>query len=294
MSDTTLKALEATTGGTELGAVSVMQSTTPVKVPKSTIVKQSGVEVEFATEAGLTAVKDAIGTDGNEAPANGSGVRGWLRDIKALLAGTLKTVVDITKVNGAEHAAGNPLFADIVDRANRTLGVISGAVMADQGSAGAQPWPVSGPMTNQEARQTPLAIAISGVGAAAATPAFAIAPPVTPITATGAAAAALTLTIPAPAAGLSIYLVGYELLLVNTAARAIGTATLITVSTTNLGSLSWSFGSPVSAIGSSDRSVAMRLPAPIKAAAPATACTIVGPATTGVLWMFKAFYYVAP
>lgn len=111
------------------------------------------------------------------------------------------------------------------------------------------------------------------------------------VTAVGAAGAAVTLTLPAPAAGQSHHLVSLEVTLFNSAART-GSATPVTVTTTNLpGNPALTFPS-AGAIGTVDRYVMPR-DAPLKAAAAATATTVVCPATTGVLWRVTATYYTA-
>lgn len=369
MSDSTLTVLEAGVGGTELGAISVMQGVTPVKLGKQTIVDQTGAEVPFAKDASVTAVTTSLGTDGATPPTiAGTGVRGWLRAIyERLVAGIGRTwslssgsdsvtvtgsvsvvgavevtndagnplpvngtvavgnfpatqpvsgevAANITKVNGAAHAAGNPLFADVTDRAGRALGAVSGTVTANQGNAGAQAWPVtgpltdaqlraaavpvSGPLTDAQLRASPVPANLSQVAGAAAgptNPLYTVEPPVTVAFITGTAAAATTLTIAAPGAGLNVYVMGIEIILVNTAARATAAATLITVTSTNLnGNPSWVYGSPVTAVGSSDRTVQLAMPAPIKSTAANTAVTLVAPATTGVQWHLKLYYYVAP
>lgn len=353
MSDSTLTVLEAGVGGTELGAISVMQGVTPVKLGKQTIVDQTGAEVPFAKDASVTAVTTSLGTDGATPPTiAGTGVRGWLRAIyERLVAGIGRTwslssgsdsvtvtgsvsvvgavevtndagnplpvngtvavgnfpatqpvsgevAANITKVNGAAHAAGNPLFADVTDRAGRALGAVSGTVTANQGNAGAQAWPVTGPLTDAQLRASPVPANLSQVAGAAAgptNPLYTVEPPVTVAFITGTAAAATTLTIAAPGAGLNVYVMGIEIILVNTAARATAAATLITVTSTNLnGNPSWVYGSPVTAVGSSDRTVQLAMPAPIKSTAANTAVTLVAPATTGVQWHLKLYYYVAP
>lgn len=124
------------------------------------------------------------------------------------------------------------------------------------------------------------------------TPAASPAPVATAaVTATGAAAAAVTLTLPVPGAGLFHHLTSLEVFLYNSAART-GTATPVTVTTTNLpGNPALTFPS-AGAIGTVDR-YALQLAAPLKATAAATATTVVCPATAGVLWRATATYYTA-
>lgn len=110
------------------------------------------------------------------------------------------------------------------------------------------------------------------------------------ITAVGAAAAAVTLTLPAPPAGQFHYIDALELTLYSSAART-GSATPVTVSSTNLG-LTWTFES-AGAIGTAIR-YALSSNRPAKSSAAATATTIVCPAVTGGIWRVNAVYSVGP
>lgn len=111
------------------------------------------------------------------------------------------------------------------------------------------------------------------------------------VTATGAAAAAVTLTLPAPAAGLFHYITQLEITAYTTAART-GTATPVVVTTTNLpGTPAFTFAS-AGAIGTTDRYLLSAAEA-FRSSVAATATTVVGPATTAVIWRITAFYYTA-
>lgn len=356
MADNTITVIEATTGGTKLGAIDAMQGVTPVKIGKQTVVDQTGTEVPFAKDASVTAVTTSLGTDGATPPTiAGTGVRGWLRAIYERLvagigrnwslssgsdsvtvtgsvsvAGAVEVMNDagnplpvngtvsvgnfpatqpvsgevaanITKVNGAAHAAGNPLFADVTDRAGRALGAVSGTVTANQGTAGASPWPVSdggGSLTidgtvsvgNFPANQgVNLA---SGPGTSVATPAIMRrVPNDLCVNATGAAAAAVTLTIPA-VAGAFHYIDAIEITLYSTAART-GVAAPVTVTSTNLpGAPTWIFES-AGAIGTAVR-YALSASCAFKSTTVNTATTVVCPAVTGGFWNVKAIYSAAP
>ncbi len=329
MSDTTLKALEAGTGGTDLGAISVMQGGVPVKVGKTHLVAADG--------------SDAVGASVT-APPNGTGVLGWLRGIYDKLAAGIGRTWNLSSANDSVTVVQGGAWSAVVGDGGGSLTVdgtvnvgnfpatqpVSGTVAVNQGNAGAQAWPVSGPLTDAQLRASAVPVSgpltdaqlrasavpvsgpltdtqlraspvpanlaqVAGAAAGPANPLYTVEPPVTVASITGTAAAATTLTIAAPGAGLNIYVMGVEIMLVNTAARATAAATLITVTSTNLnGNPSWVYGSPVTAVGSSDRTVQLAMPAPIKSAAANTAVTLVGPATTGVQWHLKAYYYIAP
>jgi hypothetical protein len=112
-------------------------------------------------------------------------------------------------------------------------------------------------------------------------------------TAVGAAGAAVTLTLAAPGVGLRHYL---TYLSINRFATALLTAAAapVTVTTTNLpGSLAFSFPAEAAAQGTIDR-WREDFAFPIVSAAQNTATTIVGPATTNVIWRITAGFFVAP
>lgn len=110
------------------------------------------------------------------------------------------------------------------------------------------------------------------------------------VTSVGAAAAAVTLTIPAAGAGTFHYIDAIEITLYNSAART-GSATPVTVTSTNLsGNNAFTFSS-AGAIGTTERYI-LSTDRPIKSAAANTATTIVCPATTGVIWRVNVFYSV--
>ena len=112
------------------------------------------------------------------------------------------------------------------------------------------------------------------------------------VTATGAAAAAVTATLPAPGAGLFHYITALEVVLYNTAART-GSATPVLVTTTNLpGTPAFTFPS-AGAVGSVERRQ-HEFPSPLKSAVANTATTIVGPATTAVIWRINVTSFTAP
>ena len=113
------------------------------------------------------------------------------------------------------------------------------------------------------------------------------------VTATGIAGAAVTATLPAPAVGLFQYLTLFRLALYSTAART-GIATPIVATTTNLpGSPAFVFDT-AGAIGTVIRAELVVAASPLRAAAAATAVTIVAPAVVGGLWRLNAFYYTGP
>ncbi len=112
-------------------------------------------------------------------------------------------------------------------------------------------------------------------------------------TAVGAAGAAVTLTLASPGAGLRHYL---TYLSINRFATALLTAAAapVTVTTTNLpGSLAFSFAADAAAQGTLDR-WREDFSYPLASSAQNTATTIVGPATTNVIWRITAGFFVAP
>lgn len=372
MTDTTLKAIEAAAGGTDLGAIQVLQGGAPVKIAKSTIVDLNGNPITFAvldvkgagaaadalrvhlsnealaaleqitatvsgpialdsatlaaletinvaasalptgaaTETTLAAANANLGTDGASPPAIvGTGIRGWLRGIFERVAGFL--TIDIARVNGAAHGAGNPVFVDVTDRIARILGTVKSQQDGTWTIALDAPTLAALETINVGNFPSNFGVAItSGAGTAAGTPLFAQevvggaavsqsnpvptrnVPADLAVQAQGAAAAAVTLTIPAAGAGLFHYIDVIELHLYSTAART-GAATPVTVTSTNLpGSLSFLFPS-AGAIGTIDR-YAYSGDRPIRSAAANTATTIVCPAVTGALWHAKVIYSTGP
>lgn len=102
-----------------------------------------------------------------------------------------------------------------------------------------------------------------------------------------AAAAGNTVTLAAPPAGASHSIAYIEIICYTTVART-GVATPVTVTTTNLGGLQWTF-STAAAVGTQERAVFS--PAiPMVATASGTATTIVCPATTSVIWTVNVVY----
>ncbi len=326
MTDAVLKAVEAV-AGTDLGAIQVLQGTTPVKIAKSTIVDVNGNPISFA-------VLDVVGPGpaaaaqrvhlSNEALAALEQITATVSGPIALDSATLAALetinignfpasqgVNLTQVNGAAHSGGNPLFADITDRIARILGT---AKAQQDGS-----WTVALDAPTLAALETisvgnfPTNQAVniaSGAGTAAATPLFSqevvggaavsITNPVPTrnvpadlaVQAQGAAAAAVTLTIPAAGAGLFHYIDVIEIHLYSTAART-GAAAPVSVSSTNLPGNMTTLFPTAGAIGTIDR-YAYSGDRPIKSAAANTATTIVCPAVTGGLWHVKVVYSAGP
>lgn len=110
------------------------------------------------------------------------------------------------------------------------------------------------------------------------------------VTATGAAAAAVTLTLPA-VAGQFHYITSVEITAYTTLART-GGVTPVIVTTTNLpGTPAFTLQS-AAAVGTNDRYL-RELSLPLKSSVVNTATTIVGPATTSVIWRMNVTYYTA-
>lgn len=114
----------------------------------------------------------------------------------------------------------------------------------------------------------------------------------TPMTSAGATAAAgtgVTVTIAAPAANKFHNIAYIEIIAYSSVAR-VGGATPVTVTTTNLGGLQWTFSSAAS-IGTQER-VQVQSQIPLLSTTAATATTIVCPATTSVIWTVNVVYAV--
>lgn len=112
------------------------------------------------------------------------------------------------------------------------------------------------------------------------------------ISTTGATGAAVTATLPAVAANFH-YVGLIEIVKYFTVANA-ASATPLVVTTTNFpGSLAFTFGQPLGAIGVIDR-MEHYLDSPLKSSTVNTATTIVCPATTGIIWRVNVYYFAAP
>lgn len=102
-----------------------------------------------------------------------------------------------------------------------------------------------------------------------------------------------TLSLPTPGAGLRHYLT-YLSMVKYASAALTASATPLTVTTTNLpGTLAFLFAADAALQGTVDR-WREDFAYPLAASAQNTATTVVGPATTGVMWRITAGYYVAP
>lgn len=113
------------------------------------------------------------------------------------------------------------------------------------------------------------------------------------VTVTAAAGAIATLTIPSPGAGLRNYITYIS---INRFASAllVAAAAPVLVTTTNLpGTLVFSFPADAALQGTLFP-LREDFAYPLASTAQATATTIVGPATTSVIWRITAGYYVAP
>lgn len=362
MTDAILKGIEAQSGGTDFGAISAMQGTTPVKIPKSHIVLSNGAPVDFATEATLANIynkintgtisvntgldqaltndqlraapidvvlptgfatdaelvniKDSLGGDGGSSPANGTGVRGWLRSISDRLATTLLTdvtdraaralgkvgiqvggadvgsgnpihttvtddinrllgVVDLSRVNGSTHNASNPLFADVVDRAARALGLVGQSGVwstRTQDGAGNNTESAIADLVGSERGLVVRNIPISSR-----------------LYVTGQSTAAQPINIDLPAVVDRFhYIKKIEILLYSTAART-GSATPVTVTTTNLNGVAWLFQT-AGAIGTCERLFLDFGDAGIRSQAINTLTRIACPVATAGIWRVNVYY----
>jgi hypothetical protein len=112
------------------------------------------------------------------------------------------------------------------------------------------------------------------------------------VTNTGTTGNAVTLTLPNVSAQ-SHYITFIEIEKYFTAANA-ASGTPLLVTTTNLpGSLVFTFGQPLGVVGVCESRI-MPIPNPLKSSVANTNTTIVGPATTGIIWRITAHYFTAP
>jgi len=109
------------------------------------------------------------------------------------------------------------------------------------------------------------------------------------VTAVGAAAAAVTNTLPA-VAGQFHYITRINIQKYNTVA-VVGGVTPVTVTSTNLNSVAWTFAS-AAAVGTLAETD-LEPCSPIRSQVANTATTIVAPVTTSVLWRITVYYYTA-
>lgn len=110
------------------------------------------------------------------------------------------------------------------------------------------------------------------------------------VSTTGVVGAGVTLTLPIPGAGLFHYISHIEITAYSTAARA-GTATPITITTTNIAGLPGITFGTAAAIGTTDR-YNTSFSIPLRSAVANTATTIVCPAVGNVIWRVNVFYYI--
>lgn len=111
------------------------------------------------------------------------------------------------------------------------------------------------------------------------------------VSTTAATGVAVTATLPAVVAQFH-HITLIEIVKYFTVANA-ASATPLVVTTTNLpGSLAFTFGQPVGAIGITDRMIHSP-ESPLKSSVVNTATTIVCPATTGIIWRVNVYYFAA-
>ncbi len=152
--------------------------------------------------------------------------------------------------------------------------------------------PVSGPVTDAQMRATPVAVSgpVTDAQLMASPVPVADRPSTLGVTAVGAAGAAVTLTLPAAGTGLFHYITQVRIEMYNTAART-GGATPVTVTSTNLpGTPAWTFPS-AGAVGTIIEQEQLLAGNALRSSAANVPTTIVGPATTSVIWRLLVFYY---
>jgi len=213
---------------------------------------------------------------------NGDWATSWMdTDNQAMAVRTMANVSNLPmdnvlgalKITSVNTSTGSDIVA-IKDGTN----ALQKLAVDSNGRIGVNNLPAPG-LTNTELRASPLTVI--GVG---------IQPADKAVTAVGAAAAAVTLTLPL-VAGQFHYINSLDITMYNTAART-GTATPVTVTSTNLpGSLAWTFPS-AGAIGTITQ-IFPPLSEPLRSSAAGVATTIVCPATASVIWRVNATYFTA-
>lgn len=273
MANGNVRITEAASGtGTPMGALLYTDETsTAVKVTKQHIVDAGGAAVDFATAAGVQAVTTSLGADGSSPPTiSGTGVRGWLRGIYERLTGTLTVSGTVT--------VSNPTAAGLSNAELRAQAVaVTGSLNTTQTGVGTT---AGNPFFES--------VVVAGAAVSAANP-LPVLPSASNLAVNGvtAAAAGVTISLPAAGAGLFHYIDAIELTLFSSAART-GSATPVTVTSTNLNSFGQTFTS-AAAIGTTDR-YALSSDRPVKSQVANTATTIVLPVVTGALWRYNVIY----
>jgi len=248
--------------------------------------------LNVALPPGTIAVENLVQVNGTNLTA-----RDWSLDFAKLQNEDIARSALLSGIQGISTKTLTDVVAALLSQVvlaagSNTIGKV------DQGVAGASPWnvnvgnfpatqPVSG--TFWQATQP-----VSGTFFQTVQPVngtINIAPSTLMVTAVGAAAAAVTLTLPA-VAGQFHYITSIEITLYNSAART-GSATPVTVTSSNLpGNPAFSFQS-VGAIGTKEQYLEA-LDTPLRSATVNTNTTIVCPATTGIIWRLNVQYYTAP
>lgn len=215
------------------------------------------------------------------------------RQIRALTSSDSITVANsVTVIDGGGSISIDDNGGSITIDGSVNIG---NSPTVNQGTAGAQSWPVSVsnfPATQQVSGTGTFNTQITtGIGTSEANPlAVKNVSNTNIVSVVGAAAAAVTATLPAAGAGLFHYIDTIEITMYNTAART-GVATPVTVTTTNFPTAlaytmpsAGAIGTVTTQMISTDR--------PIKSSTANTQTTIVCPATASVIWRVNVYYSI--
>lgn len=283
MTDSTLKVLEAVTGGTDLGAISAMQGATPVKIGKQHLVDVAGAATGVTGNPVIVGGTVAVTGTQTDALTN-TQLRASAVPVSGTVTASVSNFPATQAVSGSVNIGNSPTVSVSNFPANQTNALTNAELRASA-------VPVSGPATNAELRASALPVSLSGVGADQSTPAFmARIPNNLGVTAVGAAAAAVTATI--PAVGGQFHYIDVIEITCYASAAGTGGATPVTVTSTNLpGNHAWTFPSG-RAIGTIV-TYSLSANSPVKSSSAGVATTIVCPATTGVIWRVNIMYRTA-
>lgn len=270
----------------------------------------------FATDAKLVEVVDSLGLDGGVTPANGTGVRGWLRSISDRLATTLLT--DVTdkaaralgkvgiQVGGADVGSGNPVHTTITDNISRLLGVVD--LSRVNGASHSTSNPLFADVVDRVGRVLG-AVTQSGIwtvrthdGSGSSLESMTVdlvgterglvvrnIPMSARLAATGQSTTAQPLNIDLPAVTDRFYYIKkIEIMLYSTAART-GNATPVIVTTQNLNGVAWLFQT-AGAIGTCEKMILDFGDAGIRSQAANTLTRIACPVATAGIWRVNVYY----
>ncbi len=194
------------------------------------------------------------------------------------VSGTV-TVANPVSVVTANAGTGTFTVAGAVNADNRVGGAAVSTANPLPVSLGSSPQPVSLPSVSYAA---PLPVAIQAANKIQSV--------------AGVANTALTVTLPAPAAGLSQYITSITIQRANGATAGTAGTAALAITSTNLNGLQFRYGPGAIVAGAVETGIVLMYEAPLKAASPGQAVTLVLPAPGGatVYWLVNVAYFEAP